>query len=112
MIFEHDVFVFVQLYVVAVDFFAVVLALAQSTDIKIVGQHFGDRDYAPAFLNLAAVFLACRFLARTLTHTRRGNVTVGKVIGDFFVAPALIVQTEHLAHHLGGRLVYLKGHFL
>ena len=57
-------------------------------------------------------FLAARFFACALIHSRGGNVPVGQVVGNPFVAPALIVQLENLLHDNRFGRLNLKCHCL
>ena len=110
MIFKDDMLAPVQRHIVAVDLSAVILAFTKRTNVEIVVQHLRNRDDTPLLPRFCFVFLSCGFFPHLFPHSRRGNVAVGQIIGNLFVAVSLDVEPEHRPHHLGGGFVHLKGH--
>ena len=87
----------------AVDLRAGVLALSERSNIEVVIQNALHRDDGPCVLGVPRSLLARRLLAQALGHTGRGNAGVRQVVGNFLVAPAIVViEVEDLPD--GGRL--------
>ena len=75
----------------AVDLFPGVLSLAQSADVKVVVQDALHRHNGPVPLDRPIVLFSGGLLPVSLCHAGGGNALVGEVVGDFLVAPALLV---------------------
>ena len=110
VVFKNYMVGFMNLFLSAVNFFAFVFSLTESTDIKIVLQNFAHGYDTPGGLNFFFILLALCLLTHFLAHSRRWNFFIGKVICNFLVAPAVFIQLKNLADNLGGRLVNLKLH--
>ena len=87
-----------------------ILPFAERANVEIVVQHLRNRDDAPLLTRFRFVFLSGGFFPRLFPHSRRGDVAVGQIIGNLFVAVSLDVEPEHRPHHLGGGFVHFKGH--
>ena len=103
VVLDDNVLVVVAFDVLAVDLGAGIFALTERANVEIVVENPLHRGDGPRVLGVALRLLACRLLAHPLGHARRGNALVGKIVGDFFVAPTgVVVKVEDLPD--GGRL--------
>ena len=100
VVFDHDMFAFVELDVLAVDFLARVFARSHGADVEVVFQNSLYCHDRPCGVHLAFIFLALGFFALTLRHTRRGNPIVGQGISDFHIAHAALIEAEDFADDL------------
>ncbi len=98
----------VSLYVPAVDFGPGVLPLAEGTDVEIVIQDPLDGDDGPGWLYRPAAFLAGSLPAQLLRHPGCGDLLGGEVVGNLFVAPAVVVVGEDLPHDVRLGRYHLK----
>ena len=97
VVLNDDVLVVVAPYILAVDLGAGVLALTERANVEIVVENPLHRSDGPCVFGLPLRLLARRLLAHPLGHARRGNALVGKIVGDFFVAPTgVAVKVEDL----------------
>ena len=99
VVFDDDVLAFVPRHVLAVDLDAGGLALTERADVEVIVEdalHGHDR---PRALGRAAGFLAGSLPAHLLGHARRGDALRGQEIGDFLVAPAIVVVVVKDAAH-------------
>ena len=98
--------------ILAVDALADILFLPQGADVEVICQKAGQRGGIPN--GAAADFggnSGSLFLGK-LIGTGGGHTVVRQVVGNLFVAPAVVVQPKDFPHHLGGRWVDLVGHGL
>ena len=105
VVFNDDLLVLILPDILAVDFFAGVLPLAQGADVKVVVQDALHRHNRPDRPDRPVILLSGGLLPVPLRHARGGDALVGEVVGNLFIAPALlVVETEDGTHdvRLGG----------
>ena len=107
VVLDNDVVYLVPLDLLAVDFPAGILALAQGADVEVVVQDALHGNNGPGGLDGAAALLPCGLFALPLGHAGGGDALVGEVVGDLLVAPAVQVELEDTADY-----VRLGGHHL
>ena len=112
IIFKYYVVCFVLLDLPAVYLLTPVLALTERADIKIVLQYLADGDDTPRLLYLTLALLAFSLPAHFFAHSRRGNMLVRKIVGNFFVSPAAVVPVKNISDNLRRRFVNLELHGL
>ena len=100
MMLKHQMVALVPFDLGSVDLPAGVFALPQCADVEVVIQNALHRNDGPRGPGGAFDALALRFSAIALGHARRGNALVSQVVGDLFVAPAVVVKAENLTHDL------------
>ena len=104
MVFNDNMLVVVALDLLAVDLGASVLALPERADVEIIVQNALHGSNGPRVFGFPFRFLARRFFAHPLGHTRRWNALIGEIVGDFLVAPtSVVVEVKNLADGLGFR---------
>ena len=101
MVLKHNMVAFLSFKVGPVDFLSGEFALSQCADIKIVIQNPLYGDDAPFGFCLPDVFLSGGFLPVFFLHARGRDTQVRQMVGDFTVAPALIVQLKNLPDNGG-----------
>ena len=101
VVLNDDVFLLVPFHILAVDLGTGVLGLTESADIKIVVQNPLHRDDGPGGFGFPAGGFPRRLLAHLLRHPGSWNALLCQVVGDFLVAPALVVvQVKNLPDDL------------
>lgn len=100
MMLKHQMVALVPFDLGSVDLPAGVFALPQCADVEVVIQNALHRNDGPRGLGGAFDALTLRFSAIALGHARRGNALVSQVVGNLFVAPAVVVKAENLTHDL------------
>ena len=97
VVLNDDMLLLVPFHILAVDLGSGVFGLAESADIKIVIQNSLHRDDGPSGFRLSAGGFPRRLLAHLLRHPWRWNALLRQVVGNFLVAPALVVvQVKNL----------------
>ncbi len=91
VVFDDDLLVLVPEDVLAVDLLPGVLPLAQGADVEVVVQDALHRHNGPVPLDRPIVLLSGGLLPVPLCHAGGWDALVGEVVGDFLVAPALLV---------------------
>ena len=91
VVFNDDLLVLVPEDVPAVDLLPGILSLAQGSDVEVVVQDALHRHNGPVPFDGSIVLLSGGLLPVPLRHAGGGNALVGEVVGDFLVAPALLV---------------------
>ena len=105
VVFDDHLFSVIPLDVLAVDFGAGRLALAEGANVEVVVEDALDGDDRPGVFDLPFILRPFRFFAELLRHAGGRDALGGEVVGDLFVAPAVVVvEAEDAADdvRLGG----------
>ena len=91
VILNDNMLAVVSLDLFSVDFGAGILGLPQRADIKIIIQDALHGDDGPVGLDPPLAGLALLLLTHLLGHAGGGDALVGEIVGNFLVAPAVVV---------------------